>query len=236
MHLTNLKYFKKHILILGLSINSILSYGQKNSRWQLSFQLQPELTFHKNDYAQRWSRKYTKSTFSIGLSSTILCNLTAKVFIEGGLGFLSRKLNAKVFVDQALLPPPYYDSILVTYVSRSVSFRTLEIPIGIGYYFIKRKNKTFFLKGSYISNFLLNTKYRVNNYPSFKKNYWQGHSIIAGIGADYLLNKKIILTNTLSYSITNTVKKDNYLYSQDERNIALTHTFLQISTGIKINF
>ena len=79
------------------------------------------------------------------------------------------------------------------------------------------------------------TKYQVNNYPGFKKNYWQGHSINAGIGLDYLLNKKIILTNTLSYSITNTVRKDDYLYSQDEKKIALTHTFLQLSAGIKIN-
>lgn len=227
--------FKKHILILVLSTTSILACGQKTNKWQLSFQLQPEFTFHKNDYAFRWKEKYTKSTFNLGLSSSLQYNLTDKLFAECGLGFISRKLKTTVFVDQSLLPPPYYDSISLAYLTRSVSFRTLQIPLSIGINFFRKKNVDLFVKGTYITNFLFNTKYEVNNYPSFKKNYWQGYSINAEIGLDYHLNKKIILTNTLLYSIKNTIRKDDYLYSQDEHKIALTHTFLQLSTGIIIN-
>ncbi len=155
---TNLVKFKKHILILVFLTSSILAYGQKNNKWQLSFQLQPELTFHKNDYAFRWKEKYTKSTFNLGLSSSLHYNLTNKLFVEGGLGFISRKLKTKVFVDQFLLPPPYYDSVGVAYITKSVSFRTLQIPLSIGVDFFRKKNVHLFAKGTYIYNFLFNTK------------------------------------------------------------------------------
>lgn len=117
--------FKNYILIFILLTTSILAYGQKNNKWQLSFQLQPELTFHKNDYAFRWKEKYTKSTFNLGLSSSLHYNLTDKLFVEGGLAFISRKLKTTVFVAQDLLPPPYYDSVGIAYLTKSVSFRTL---------------------------------------------------------------------------------------------------------------
>jgi hypothetical protein len=216
--------------------SSVCVDGQKINRWQLSLQLQPELTYYKNNYAFRWEKKYTKSTFNVGLASSLHFNLTDGLFVEGGLGFISRKLNTKVFVDQSLLPRPYYDSTGILYITKSVSFRTLQIPFSIGYNIIMKKNAFFFAKGTYIPNFLIDAKYEVNNYPGFKKNYWQGHSINAGVGLDYQLNKKIVLTNTISYSITNTVTKDDYTFSQDDRRIALTHTYLQLSTGIKINF
>lgn len=161
--------FKNHILILVLLTTSILTYGQKSNKWQLSFQLQPELTFHKNDYAFRWKEKYTKATFNLGLSSSLHYNLTGRLFVEGGLGFISRKLKTTVFVDQFLLPPPYYDTVLILYVPKSTSFRTLQIPLSIGVNFLQKKNIDLFVKGSYIYNFLFNTKYEVNNYPGFKK-------------------------------------------------------------------
>ncbi len=226
--------FKKCILILVLLNSSGFVNGQKFKKWQLSFQLQPELTFHKNDFAFRWKEKYTKATFNLGLSSSLHYNLTDRLFVEGGLGFISRRLKTKVFLDQSLLPPPYYDSVLILYVPKSVSFRTLQIPLSIGVNFLRKKNIDFFAKGTYIYNFLFNTKYEVNNYPGFKKEYWQGYSINVGLGTDYQLNKKVTLTNSISYSLVNTVARDFFLYSQDERYIALTHTFLQLSTGIKI--
>ena len=63
---------------------------------------------------------------------------------------------------------------------------------------------------------------------------WQGYSINFGLGFDYSLSKKIQLTNSLTYSIANTVAKDELTFSQDERKISLTHNYLQLSAGIKI--
>lgn len=225
----------RHIIIIILLISSFSSLGQTGDKWQLSFQLQPELTFHKNQYSYRWKEKYTTQTFNVGLASSIHYNLTDRIFIEGGLAFISRKLTAKAFLDHSLLPPPYKDSTDLLRVAQSITLRTLQLPIGIGVNIIRMEKLKFFVKGMYIPSFLLNTKYDVNNYPSFKKNHWQGYSINASLGMDYQLNNKIALTSSLAYSLANTVNKDQYLYSQDQRPIALPHTYLQLSMGMKIN-
>lgn len=225
----------RQVILVSLLAVSLATYGQ-SSKWQLSFQLQPELTFHKNQYSFRWKGKYTKQTFNVGLASLIYYNLTDRIFIEGGVSFISRKLTTRAFVNQFFLPPPYYDSILPLYITKSISLRTLQIPLGIGVYIIKRNKTQLFIKAGYVSNLLFNAKYEVNNYPGFKKDYWQGYSLLAGLGMDYELNKKLVLTSAISYSFKNTVKRDFYLFSQDERTIALPHKYLQLSTGIKINF
>lgn len=225
----------RHLITSFFILFSTFAIGQKNDRLSLALQLQPELTFHKNDYAFRWKEKKNLSTFNIGLNASLQYKLTQRLSVDFGLGFISRKLNAKVFVDQSLLPPPYYDSTKILFTTKSVSFRTLQIPLGLTYVFIKTKNSNIFLRGAYIPNFLLNTKYEVNNYPGFKKNIWQGHSLNLGLGFDYSISDKIKLTNCLAYSFVNSVAKDDYTFSQDERRIALTHTFLQLSSGVKIN-
>lgn len=224
----------RHLITSILFLFSTFVYGQNNDKFSLVLQLQPELTFHKNDYAFRWKEKKTLSTFNIGLNASLQYKLTQRLCVDLGLGFISRKLNTKVFVDQSLLPPPYYDSIKILYTTKSVAFRTLQIPLGLTYSFIQTTAVNIFLHGTYIPNFLLNTKYEVNNYPGFKKNIWQGYSLNLGLGFDYTLNEKIKLTNCLSYSVGNTVAKDDYTFSQDERRIALTHAYLQLSAGVKI--
>ena len=225
----------RQILIVVLLFLSITSFGQKSDKWQLSFQLQPELTFYKNQYSFRWKERFTKQTGNIGLASSIQYNLTGRIFVEGGLAFISRKLVTKAFIDQALLPPPYYDSTKILYVTRSIALRTFQLPVGIGATIIKSTKTKVFVKGTYIPNFLLNIKYQVNNYPFFKKNYWQGYSLNAGWGIDYQLDKNILFTSSVVYSLINTVAKDPYLFNQDENTIALPHTYLQVSTGIKVN-
>lgn len=218
-----------------LLITSLVTFGQKKEKLSLVLQVQPELTFYKNDYAFRWSDKYVKRTGNIGFSGTVRYNITERLFADGGIGFVTRKLNTKVFVDQSKLPPPYYDSTKILYTARSVSFRMLQFPVGIGYNFIKKERKNFYARMVFVPNFILNTKYVVNHYPAFKKNQWQGYSLNFGLGFDYRLNKKLQLTNSLVYSAINTVARDNYTFSQDETRIALTHTYLQLSTGIKLN-
>lgn len=224
----------RHLITSILLLFSILTFGQKKDRFSLLLQVQPELTFHKNDYAFRWKEKKTLATFNIGLNASLQYKLTQRLSVDFGFGFISRKLNTKVFIDQSLLPPPYYDSTEPLYTTKSVSFRTLQIPLGLNYCFIKTKTANIFIRGAYIPNFLLNTKYEVNNYPGFKKNIWQGHSLNLGLGFDYSINEKIKLSNCLSYSVSNTVERDDYTFSQDERRIALTHTYLQLSAGVKI--
>lgn len=225
----------KQPLIAILLFSSVISFGQKSEKWQFSFQLQPELTFHKNQYSFRWKERFTKQTFNVGLAALIQYNLTDRIFIEGGLAFISRKLTTNAFIDQSLLPPPYLDSTKILYIIKSIGLRTLQFPLGAGVTILRTAKAKIFVKGTYIANFLLSAKYKVNNYPGFRKNYWQGHSLNAGIGTDYQLNNKMALTGSLAYSLINTVAKDPYLFSQDERPIALPHTYLQLSTGIKIN-
>lgn len=226
----------RHTLTLVLLFLSIATFGQKKDKFSLLLQIQPEMTFHKNDYAFRWSEKKNVSTFNVGLNASLEYQLTERFFIDLGMGYVSRKLNTKVFLDQSLLPPPYYDSTQPLYTTKSVSFRTLQIPFGIRYNFIKTQKGNWFIKGIYVPNFILATKYEVNNYPAFKKDTWQGYSINLGLGFDYNLTKKIQLTNSITYSIANTVAKDTYTFSQDEREIALTHNYLQLSAGVKIRF
>jgi hypothetical protein len=224
----------RHIITSILLFLTIISFGQNKDKFLLLIQIQPELTFHKNDYAFRWSEKKNVSTFNIGLNASLQYQLTERLYIDLGVGYISRKLNTEVFLDQSLLPPPYYDSTKLLYVTKSVTFQTLQIPIGIGYNFIKTKKTNWFIKGIYMPNYILATKYEANNYPAFKKNIWQGHSINLGLGFDYLLSKKIQLTSSFTYSIVNTVAKDFYTFSQEEKEISLTHNYLQLSAGVKI--
>jgi outer membrane protein assembly factor BamA len=113
----------RHIISSLLLFLSIVSFGQKKDKFSLLLQIQPELTFHKNDYAFRWSEKKNVSTFNIGLNASLQYKLTERLFIDFGFGYISRKLNTKVFLDQSLLPPPYYDSTKPLYVTKSVAFR-----------------------------------------------------------------------------------------------------------------
>jgi hypothetical protein len=80
----------------------------------------------------------------------------------------------------------------------------------------------------------LNVKYE-DQYPPFKKNYWLGFSINSAAGVEYKLSKKAFLIGSISYSIVNTVAKDPYLFSQDENPISMPHTYLQFSSGVKMN-
>jgi hypothetical protein len=226
--------FLRLIFFLVISVESFIASGQKIDKWQISFLLQPELTFHKNQYSLRWEDTYTKNSFNIGFASLLQHNLSNRIFLEGGLGYISRRLDCKVFVDHRLYPPPYTTSNLFLFVTNTVSQRIIQLPIGIGFYFLRVNKCNVFVKGNMISNFLLNVKYE-DRYPAFKKSYWLGLSINPAIGIDYKLGKKMTLIGSISYSVINTVAKDPYLFSQDENPISLPHTYLQFSTGIKMN-
>ena len=224
----------RQVLILLLLTEPLITSSQKIDKWQISFQMQPELTFHKNQYSLRWEETYTKNSFNIGFASLLQYNLSNRIFFEGGVGYISRKLDCKVFVDHRLYPPPYTSSNLFLFTTNKVSQRIIQVPFGIGFYFLKLSKLNVFIKGDIISNLLLNVEYE-NRYPCFKKNYWLGNSINSAVGIDYILNTKIYLISSISYSVVNTSAKDPYLFSQDENPISVPHSYLQLSAGIKMS-
>jgi len=221
------------VFILLVFTQSLIASAQKIDKWQISFQLQPELTFHKNQYSLRWEETYTKNSFNIGLISLIQYNLSNNIFFEGGLGYISRKLDCNVFVNHDLYPSPYTSSNSFLYTTDKTSQRIIQAPIGLGLYFLKLNKLNAFIKTDFISNFLLNVEYE-DRYPAFKKNYWLGYSINPAVGIDYRLSNKIAIIGSVSYSVINTVVKDPYLFSQDKNPISVPHTYLQLSLGIKM--
>jgi hypothetical protein len=228
----------RHILTAILLLSPALSFGQKNNNFSIAFQIQPELTYHKNNYAYRWKDTYTKSTFNIGLEATIQYYFTKRLFAETGLGYISRKLNTTVFLNQNVLPPPRQSATQELVNTKSVSFRTLQFPLNFGYNVISKQKIDLFLNAGLAGNFLLNTYYGLGGFKqyegSYKKNYWQGYSVNLGLGTDYKISKKIKAISRISYSIINTMKDDKYLFSQDEYVIPLPHKYLRLSVGLRM--
>ncbi|MDB5209368.1 MAG: hypothetical protein JWQ30_195, partial [Sediminibacterium sp.] len=175
-------------------------------------------------------------TFNVGIGAALQYRFTERWFAEAGLGYISRKLNTTVFLNQGALPPPRQSFTMELVTTHSVAFRTIELPLTIGYRVIKRKKTSLFLDAGFTGNFLLNTYYEVGfkQYEgSYAKTYWQGYSVHIGMGADHRISKKITATAGLAYSLINTMKKDAYLFGQDEYAIALPHRYLRFFVGIK---
>ena len=223
----------KLFIILTLSLLPVFANAQKKDKLYIGFQVQPELTFYKSSYIAVYPPAYSKSSFNIGFNFYGQYQLTDRLFATLGLGFISRKLNTNIDVNQSLLPEPYYDSTKVLYTTKTVSYRVLQIPFGLGYYFVKTKKTNVYANLSFIPNFLLNAKYgTLNNYPAFKKNYWQGFSVNSNIGIDYTLTQKVKLTGALAYSLVNTVREEEY----SNKHPQLKHQYLQLGLGLKLKW
>jgi hypothetical protein len=169
--------FMRHLLIVLSLLFPPLIFGQKTGKPSFSLQLQPEFTYHKNNYAYRWRETYTKSTFNIGIEATVRFYPTHKLFIESGAGYISRKLNTTVFLNQTALPPPRQSFTMELVNASSVSFRTLQLPINIGYSIFAKRKININLDAGFTGNFLLNTYYGLNTFKqyegTYKKNHWQ---------------------------------------------------------------
>ncbi len=227
----------KKILTLVLLTFALQAIGQKKSKLQLSFQLQPELTFYQNQYSSISTNAHTKSSFNIGVSSAVQYNLTNRIFFDIGVGYISRRLNTSAVLDQATLPPPHYSASKELNHTDYLSYKTLQIPVNVGYVLIDNKKFKSFLLLGMSANYLLKAKYKVGNPQyddTYKKGYWQGLSFNGGVGSDLRLTKNITLTNSITYSFINSVQKDKFLVlKRDEGPIALTHNYLRLSIGIK---
>jgi Outer membrane protein beta-barrel domain len=227
----------RHLLTFALLTLVVHATGQKQSKWQISVQLQPELTVHQNQY---WSIVYEKhriTTFNMGIASALQYNLTNRLFVDIGLGYITRKLNTSAILLQSTLPEPHFSATKELNVTRFLSYNTIQIPVNIGYKFIDNKNFCSFIVTGMSFNYLLSAKYKVGNPQydaTYAKGYWQGLSLNAGIGTDIRLSKKISLSNSFTWSFIHSVRKDHFLkHSAVEGGKGLPHDYLRWSVGIK---
>ena len=224
----------KQIIIFTLLSLSVASYGQ-NQKWQLSIQLQPEMTFHKDSYPGL-NGSADKTTFNIGVGSSLQYNINERFFVSGGVGFISRTLQTATFLNQAALPPPQQSSTMELVTTKSVSYRVLAFPVNVGYYFLNKDKIKSFVSTGFSGNYLLNTLYTNADFSkydgSYKNNYWQGYSVNLGLGADYKVTEYILLTSSISYPIVNKVKEDEFIIDK----VTLTHNSVTLNLGIKIPF
>src|SRR5687768_5584865 len=141
----------KKTITLILLVISIGARAQEIKNWQVSLQLQPELTIHKHDYASMYREGYMKTTFNAGVASLVQRNFGKKVFAEAGVGFVARRINASVFLNKArMFPSPsgFYTEELI--MPQRVSYRILQFPIGLGLNILNTESSTLFIKGTYI--------------------------------------------------------------------------------------
>lgn len=227
----------KHFFLLLLVSFPAILHAQKG-KWELSLQIQPEATFHKESY-MLFDQQNAKTTMNIGFASLLQYNLNKRFFVNAGAGFISRKLNTENFLNQAALPPPRQSHSQEFVTSQYVSYRTIFLPVNIGYKVILKKKLAGFITSGFAANYLLNTYYNANftKYQgTYKKNYWQGYTINVGAGADYKLLKNIFLTTSVSYAPVNTVHADQFLPDREGNGLKLTHNFLSLSVGVKMPF
>ncbi len=214
-------------------------YCQQNDRFCLLTRLQPEFSFYKNNYAYRNKDTYTKSSVNCGVEIAVQYNISKRFFAETGLGYISRKLNTVAFLNQNLLPSPRQSPTFELVNTKSVSLRMLQLPIRLGYSFVEKQKISLNFCVGLAGNFLLNTCYKNSEFTkyddTYRKGYWQGFSVLSGVGTAYKVNKKISLTGHIEYSLLNKVVNDNYLFSQDKAPISLPHTYLQIAIGTKLD-
>ena len=131
----------KLFLIFVLSAFSVLANAQKKDKLYIGFQVQPELTFYKSGYySPTYPPDSSKSSLNIGFNVYGQYNLTDRLFTTLGLGYISRTLNTRIIINRASLPQPYTDSFQAILVyTKQISYRTLQIPVSIGYDFLKTK-------------------------------------------------------------------------------------------------
>lgn len=223
-------------LILSISLLPMILLGQLKEKLSLIALLQPELTFHKNDYAHRWGDKYTRATFNLGISAAIQYQIGQRISIDAGVGYIPRRLRTTAFLNQSVIPPPRRSMTQELVSTRNISFRTMLFPFNVKYKFLNFRKISLSVNGGISGNYLMNTYYNVNfkKYEGrYEKNHWQGCSLNVGIGSNYQLDKKVSLFSRITFSVINTMKEDEYLFSQDQYVISLPHKYLSLSIGIE---
>ncbi|MCX6317330.1 MAG: hypothetical protein NTW29_08565 [Bacteroidetes bacterium] len=227
---------RKSIALTCLLFPLLLS-AQKN-KFSLYLMTTPELTFHKSDYTENRLRTSRKTaTFNGSIEAGVAVDASKRVFLQVGLGYIPRKLNAVAYLDQQKLPPPQQSASAELVATAAVIQRTVLIPLAIGYRFLQKEKLALSVHAGLTGNYLLNTYYKLNAFQryqgAYKKGYWQGLSCTVGLETEQRISAKLTVTGKMAYAIVNTVQKDEYLFSQTEDAIELPHRFLQLGAGVK---
>lgn len=216
---------------------SLASGGQQRNHFSFIFHVQPEITRHHKNYAIHWNEAGATTTFSSGINGGIQYRLAGRFFAEAGLGYVSRRMNNTLyFFNQSVIPPPRQSPTQELVAYKNISYRTLQLPFSVGIIFLKLKKAELYLTGGYTGNYLLSARYGKGSNSRYagvyRKRYWQGESLLAGLGSDIRLTKRLFLSARASYTLRNSVKGDPYLFSQSYYGLRMTHQFLQGSFGV----
>jgi len=198
--------------------------------------LTPERTEYLNQYSYRWQEKYKQYSTNLGLQSMLQYNLNSIVFVQGGLGYIPRTVETKVFFNQYAIPAPRRSGTQELVHARKITYNILQMPIMIGLNFGSEDGRLF-LETGIVGNFLMTACYETTfeQYEgSYDKNSWLGHSVQVGCGFDLPISKKVLLTFGIDFTLENKVKTDPYLGSQDENEIPLSHDYNNGFVGIKL--
>jgi lipopolysaccharide assembly outer membrane protein LptD (OstA) len=226
----------KNSLTLALVLASIQVLAQQTSKLLVSFQLQPELTFHQNQYnSSVLLQQGGKATFNLGFASTVQYRFSKRFFGDIGLGYHSRRINTFAPFDQSALPPPQFNASKEGNHTRYVSYKTLQVPVNLGCVLTSGKKLTTFVQAGITANYLVAAKYNVGTERydgTYAKGYWQGIGITTGLGADLRLTKKWALTNSITYALANPVKTDAFLGWN--KPVTIPHNYVTLNIGVKM--
>ncbi len=120
--------------------NSLIRNSEQNNyKWNMPFQIKPELTFHKNNNPTERRVKYPKSALKLDKSSPGRNEYTNKIYLTMKSGYIAKWPSATVFHSQNVLPKSHQKWTRESVTTKPASIRTLFIPVDISYAFMKGK-------------------------------------------------------------------------------------------------
>jgi hypothetical protein len=218
-----------------LILTSLIIQGQSIRRWQYVISMNPEVTFYNSRYTYSIDNHATTDR-NIGLSGGLEYGLNKKIYLNTGVGFIMRRLHTRLYLDQSALPPPHQSLTRELVTTKSVTYRTLSLPLHVGYKFLEAGRFASALETGITANYLLSGYYQVNSdkyQGRYKKHKWQGYSVDVGLSNDYRLCEKIKLNTAVLYTITNTVDTDEFISARDQRGYSIGYLALALRVGIK---
>jgi hypothetical protein len=227
----------KKLLFVFLMLSICTVNAQLNSTISLGVQLQPEITFHNNQLTYNKNETQLKATYNSGLATSLQYKVSKNIFVDFGVGFISRNFKAKLVFDQSKLPAPYTSHSKELNYTKIFAYNLFQFPINIGYSFVNKKSLKVAALVGISPNFLHSAAYKAGGgqYDRiYKKGYWQGISYNIGVAADIPLTKKIMFTNAIQYSFKNTLRKDEFLGGFGDESYVLPYNFLRYNVGVKV--
>jgi hypothetical protein len=231
-------YCMKLVCLSLLILSSLIIQGQSIGRWQYAISMNPEVTFYNSRYTYSLDNHFTTGE-NIGLAGGLEYQLNKRIYLNTGVGFIMRKLHTRLHMDQSALPPPHQSFTQELVTTKSITYRTLNLPLHIGCKFLEDGRFAASLETGVSANYLISGYYEVSSAKyqgGYKKRKWQGSSIDIGLSNDYQLSEKIKLNTAVLYTITNTVATDEFISARDQRGYSIGYLALALRIGIKAAF